>query len=169
MLQRILITLAIAASDFAYSFLGATAGFIALTAALGVVAWTLLAASANTSKTMAVELRLGKYIAESNATFQTHDSAISTAQSDITTAQNNITTAQNNITTLQNNAIDPVSPPTKASTNPTPTSGNPGSTYSEAYLTALAGNVNSLLAYTNELAGCVNGIYDQLQSAGVFT
>jgi hypothetical protein len=40
--------------------------------------------------------------------------------------------------------------------NPTPASGNPGGSYSQSYLTALAGNVNTLSAYVSALAGAFN-------------
>lgn len=62
--------------------------------------------------------------------------------------------------------------PVKAGSNPTPTSGNASfSTFAgaETYCDELAANVNDLLAYVNELASCVNGIYDALQSANIFT
>jgi hypothetical protein len=43
-----------------------------------------------------------------------------------------------------------------AGVNPTPESGSPGSSYSQSYLSALAGNVNTLSGYVEALAGAFN-------------
>jgi hypothetical protein len=56
-------------------------------------------------------------------------------------------------------------PNTPAGGNPTPASGSPGGSYSQAYLTALAGNVNQLSAYVSALAGAFNN-GNSLHNAG---
>jgi len=58
------------------------------------------------------------------------------------------------------------SPNSPAGGNPTPTSGSPGSSYSQSYLTALAGNVNTLSNYVTAFGTSFNN-GNSLHNSGI--
>jgi hypothetical protein len=121
-------------------------------------------AVASSTKAQAVEARLNAHIVQTATITQNHATKIATLNTQLSPIVNTSGKAAYLAT------ISQVAAPTKAGAPGTPSNGVPApSSYSSSYVTAMSNNFNGLLNYVGLLAGDVNGIYDQLQNANIFT
>ena len=144
--------------------------------------WTLVQAIAvagtpNTAKTRAVEARVAALAPRTN-TLETNVGTLNTAVTNIPPNHAFLSTlstaSTGSVGTGANAGSVPGISANAAGTVPSvnaDVSGNPGSTYSQSYLTALAGNVNELRADVINLAFYVgalrSGCYNQLRSDAI--
>jgi hypothetical protein len=110
--------------------------------------------------------------------------AVSTLNSEHTTDAGNITTLQSQVSSINTTLSDlaplafslqAVNAAAKIGSDPTPSSGNPPTGGTNAtgvagalntYLIALAGNLNTLQGYVDNIATDLNSLYDQAQLSG---